>query len=170
MDGAIWGFVGVIVGGVITGLATLGVELIRANKAASLDSAKRQDDRQFRRDKFQRKTLLVLQHAVTEYMTALGRVCTVRAPETIAEASRAALLVGTLGSRVDDELVRSATEKLVEMGAGILRGETVEATFDSATATATAANSRAGELIRATHVDPSSRWDLLSYPPKEGAR
>jgi hypothetical protein len=165
-DAATWGFVGVIVGGLITGLLTLGVELIRANKAASLDSAKRRDDRQLGRDQFQRETLLELQRAVTEFMTALGRLHSIRTSDAVADASRAALLVGTLGSRVDDDLVRMATDQLLTTSAGVLRGEPADAAFDGATTIAVAANSRAGEIIRATFVDLSSRSSMLSYPPK----
>jgi len=132
-DAATWGFVGVIVGGLITGLLTLGVELIRANRAAALDGAKRRDDRQLGRDQFQRETLLELQGAVTNFATALGRLHSVRTPEAVAEASRAALLVGTLGSRVDDDLVRTASDKLVTTGAAVLKGEPVLAVMDEAT-------------------------------------
>jgi hypothetical protein len=167
-DAATWGFVGVIVGGLVTGLLTLGVELIRANRAAALDGAKRRDDRQLGRDQFQRETLLELQGAVTNFATALGRLHSVRTPEAVAEASRAALLVGTLGSRVDDDLVRTASDKLVTTGAAVLKGEPVLAVMDEATTIAVATNSRAGELIRATYADPSRRSEILSYPPKDG--
>jgi hypothetical protein len=166
MEPAVWGLIGAIVGGLITGFVTLGVELIRANKAAALDSATRRDDRQLGRDQFQRETLLELQRVVTEYMTSLGRLTRLGTPDLIPDASRGALQVGTLGSRVDDDLVRMATEKVVEKGASILRGKAVDAAFDEATGIAMAVNSRAGELIRATFVDPPSRSEILSYPPK----
>ena len=162
MEPAVWGFIGVIVGGLITGMVTLGVELIRANKAASLDSAKRQDDRQFGRDQFQRETLLELQGAIEDLMLALGQIVK-GGPGS--EFARTGLPVGRLGSRVDDDLVRMAAENLIELGAAIVRGE---GGFDEAVVISRAAVSRSGELVRATHVDPSSRSDLLSYPLKAG--
>jgi hypothetical protein len=180
MDGAVWGFIGVIIGGLTTGLVTLGVELIRANKAASLDSAKRQDDRQLGRDQFQRETLLKLQAAINELMAALhalptptkGAVTRPGAEATVSAYGRTALRVGTLGSRVDDEMVRTATEKLVILGATIVEPEAwlaADAALDRAGDIAAATLSRSGELIRATFVDPSSRSDLLSYPPTTAA-
>ncbi len=169
MDGAIWGFVGVIVGGIITGLVTLGVELIRSGKETSLDSAKRQDDRQLGRDQFQRETLLELQRSIDEFMTASHALHGHNTPEAFAAFSRTGLQVGVLGSRVDDPLVRQATEDLVITATTIAlhpgQSGSAEA-LDKATGISTAANARAGELIRATFVDLSSRSDLLSYPPK----
>jgi hypothetical protein len=63
-----WGFVGVLAGGLITGIVTIRAESIRADKVAALDSAKRQDDRQLKRDDIQRQTLLDLQEAVGAWM------------------------------------------------------------------------------------------------------
>jgi hypothetical protein len=168
MDGAVWGFIGVIVGGIITGLVTLGVELISANKASALDSAKRQDDRRLGRDNFQRETLLDLQGAIHELMTLLGHLVTHSAPVTH-ELNQQALKVGTLGSRVDDEIVRQATEELLEKVAAAMQpgGSETELAFEEATTIAVAAVDRSGELIRATFVDPSDRPAILSYPPKQ---
>ena len=79
MDAAIWGFIGVVVGGLITGLVSIRLETIRADKEAAFDSAKRSDDRQLGRDAFTRDTLLNLQDAfgvllgqLVEYRTRLG--------------------------------------------------------------------------------------------------
>jgi hypothetical protein len=63
MDGAVWGFIGVVIGGLITGLVSYKVESLRAITEAALDSAKRQDDRRIASDAFQRENLLVLQDA-----------------------------------------------------------------------------------------------------------
>jgi hypothetical protein len=134
---------------------TLGVELVRANKAADLDSATRRDDRQLGRDQFQRETLLELQVAIHELMTLLGHLLRHDA-QVGHEISQQALRVGTLGSRVDDELVRQATDELLEQASEAMRGEG-DAAFDEATAVAATAISRAGELIRATFVDPSAQ-------------
>ncbi len=68
MDAAVWGVVGVIVGGLITGFVTIRAESIRADKAAKLDSAKRQDDRRIASDAFQRENLLKLQEAIEEWI------------------------------------------------------------------------------------------------------
>jgi hypothetical protein len=73
MDGAVWGFIGVVVGGLITGLVTIFAESIRADKAAALDGAKRQDDRQIGRDAFQRQNLLDLQVALAAFGRAEGK-------------------------------------------------------------------------------------------------
>ena len=163
MDGAIWGLIGVIVGG----LLTLGVEIIRANKETSLDSAKRRDSRQLGRDQFQRETLLELQSAINELMAAMHALPTsskgaVARPgtEPSVEFGRTALRVQALGSRVDDEMVRMATEKLVVLGARIVEPEAwlgADAALDRAGDIAAATLSRSGELIRATFVDPSDR-------------
>jgi hypothetical protein len=63
MEAAIWGFVGVLAGGIITGFVTIRAESMRADKEASLDSAKRQNDRKIVSDNFQRENLLSLQDA-----------------------------------------------------------------------------------------------------------
>ena len=57
----------------ITGAVTIWAESIRADKAATLDSAKRQDDRQLGRDHFQRETLLLVQEVLADFMRAEGR-------------------------------------------------------------------------------------------------
>jgi hypothetical protein len=64
MDAAVWGFIGVVTGGLITGIVTVISERMRADKEAALDSAKRQDDRRIGSDAFQRQTLLALQEAL----------------------------------------------------------------------------------------------------------
>ncbi len=102
MDGAVWGFVGVIVGGIITGLVTLGVELIRSGKETSLDSAKRQDDRQLGRDAFQREWLVALQDAIQ----ALWMIREHGSPAEL----DALLAIAKIQSRISDDEVRTLTE------------------------------------------------------------
>ena len=165
-DAATWGFAGVIIGGLTTGLVTLGVEIIRANKASSLDSAKRRDDRQLGRDQSQRQTLLELQAAINELMAAMHLFRHLPAASDV--FARWTLQVQALGSRVDDDNVREATEKMVVLGAVLAKPEpwiTPDAALDKAGDIATATLARSGQLIRATYLDPSSRPDLPSDPP-----
>lgn len=71
MDSAIWGFVGVVVGAVITGFVTIRAESLRADKAAALDSAQRENARRLERDAFQRENLLLLQAKLVEWLRAM---------------------------------------------------------------------------------------------------
>ncbi len=71
MDGAIWGFVGVVVGGLITGLVTITAERMRADREVALDSAQRQDARRLARDGFQRENLLELQVKLVDWLRAM---------------------------------------------------------------------------------------------------
>jgi hypothetical protein len=73
MDAA-WGFIGVIIGGLITGIATMGVEYMRGRQASSLDDRKRQDDRRIERDRIQRDTLLDLQPATVEWTRTISEM------------------------------------------------------------------------------------------------
>ena len=74
MDGAIWGFIGVVVGGLIAGTIAIVAERIRGANEASLDGARRQDDRRLGRDDSQRETLLRLQDAVNDAGVAASAV------------------------------------------------------------------------------------------------
>jgi hypothetical protein len=67
MDSAVWGFVGVVIGGLITGGVTLWAQKLRGDQEAALDGAKRQDDRTIARDQFQRANLLELQERFHEW-------------------------------------------------------------------------------------------------------
>jgi hypothetical protein len=64
MDAAVWGVIGVIVGGLITGLVSVGAEWLRGKQAADLDGIKRTDDRRIKLDDIQRATLLEATGAV----------------------------------------------------------------------------------------------------------
>ena len=55
---AVFGFIGVIIGGIVTGWFTIRAERVRADKAEAVDSARRRDERLLDRDNFQRATLL----------------------------------------------------------------------------------------------------------------
>lgn len=72
MDPAVWGFIGVVIGGLVTGVVTLLAAKVQADAAASLDSAKRRDDRQLERDAFQRENLLELQDALNRWIRAVN--------------------------------------------------------------------------------------------------
>jgi len=92
MDAAAWGFLGVVIGGVVTGAITIWAQYLRGRQEADLDSAKRQDQQRTGRDGFQQANLLELQVALDEWVgIELGRL-----EDTIA------------GERVPDAGVRAA--------------------------------------------------------------
>lgn len=167
MEPAVWGFIGVIVGGVITGLVTLGVELIRAHKAEAFDSAKRQDERQLGRDQFQRETLLKFQDAVNDFMRGLAHVenynakvahRVARPSEPVRrEFNEAALRVGTLSSRIDSPVVREAAAELMNEGAAIAKGQDSDEAMKEIGETSLGCLFYTGELIRETFKDPAAR-------------
>lgn len=115
---AIFGFIGVVVGGIITGYFTNRGERIRGEKEAALDGAKRQDDRRLDRDKFERQTLVALQDAAG----ALARAATMavrtgphRVRNEITDAEMdARRLVSTLRSNVADEQIRTLAASLID--------------------------------------------------------
>ena len=163
MDPAVWGFVGVIVGGLITGLVTVWAEKIRAEKVAALDSAKRQDDRRLSRDNFQRETLLALQDAVGDVNAMMVRY-RVRLDGHAPDADTSDLYriatgkVITLRSRIGDEQIRDAAGAFIQT-AGQMTGTLDAATSDEALGRAAGharrVLDRSGELIQATFVEPS---------------
>lgn len=142
-DAATWGFAGVIVGGLTTGLVTLGVELIRAYKTASLDSAKRQDDRQLGRHAFQREWLVALQDAIhTLWM--------IREHGTPAEMD-ALLAIAKIQSRIADPDVRALTQDfLTENLKHSVGGAADPASLAKVTGIIEQILERTGELIRET--------------------
>jgi len=171
MDAAVWGFIGVIIGGVITGSITVVAEILRIRGEASLDGAKRKDDRQLGRDNFQREQLLALQDAVNDltaasvagydhYQTAFratGKWGAVLLPEALNRAEGVAVLqVATLRSRLADKTVRDLAAAL------IVAARTVTSSIDEPTAAAAYPElnelahdllERTGELILLTFVD-----------------
>ena len=71
-DPATWGFIGVVIGGVITAIVTLGAEWIRGGHESTLDKERRADDRRLGRDAFQRQNLLELQECLAVWARAEG--------------------------------------------------------------------------------------------------
>ncbi len=117
MDAAVWGFVGVVVGGLIT----VGAEIIRARNLASIDSAKRRDDRAIDRDRFQLAKLEELLQAID----ALGRVTT-RISLARRDASATAGRWLTPDEYLDDELKeanREATLRTSSLASVVLDDE-----------------------------------------------
>ena len=175
MDAAIWGFIGVLAGALITGIVTIRAEQIRADKDAALDSAKRQDDRRLGRDNFQRETLLRLQDAINAVarssvqihhheVTAKGSSGVWRGgllpPDIDAAAQQASLLLSTLRSRVADHDLRSMADQLLATSSvvGLTKVEAeADAALLDATKIARAMLDRSGELIRTTFIEPKTR-------------
>jgi hypothetical protein len=158
VDAALWGFIGVVVGGIITGFISIRLETIRASKEAALDSAKRADDRRLGRDAFTRETLLALQDTLgvvtgqlVEYRTRLGGFPP--APDLVSRYQAASFRLFLLRSRVEDQDVRTATIAFMEQ-CGIVTDTKSEATADEALGYAAEAardaTERAGRLIRGT--------------------
>ena len=165
MEAAVWGFVGVVIGGIITGFVSIRLETIRADREASLDSAKRADDRRLGRDAFQREGLLALQDAVGEVNSSLVKYRTRQAgyvPEADLPVRYQAstFRVITLRSRVADKEIREAAAGFIA-AAGRITGAHTEADADVALGEAgTFAHrviERSGELIHATFVEPTPK-------------
>lgn len=72
LDPAGWAVIGVIVGGAVTGLVTLGATWLQNKAASDLDAAKRLDDRRLARDAFQRDNLLETQVALNDWVRAVA--------------------------------------------------------------------------------------------------
>jgi hypothetical protein len=134
MDGAIWGFIGVVIGGLIT----IAAEWIRGHSASGLDSAKRADDRRLSRDAFQRENLLRLQERLAEWMRAEARAMmfdqqafkstrglTLLPAEIDAEAFETGRQLGYCAERVKDDDLRAAVSALTAHAAAIQAGRAV---------------------------------------------
>ena len=171
MDGAIWGFVGVVVGGVITGILTLGTEVVRANKQADLDGAKRSDDRRLAMNTFQRETLLALQDAMNDLNGVVVKLMadrpTVADPgslsryeQTVNDYRLTSASVILLTTRVADDEVREFTTEFVKGVSALTRaGDDAERqeAFNVAGRWSGKAIQRSGELIRSTFVEAETR-------------
>jgi hypothetical protein len=163
MDGAIWGFVGVVVGGLITGLVSIRLETIRSDKASALDGARRHDDRRLALDQFQRETLLALQEAVGDVNAHMIRhrlrfEGVIPEPETSETYRVATGKVIMLRSRVMDEQVRqSAADFIQAVGemTGTRDATSAEAGLGIAAGHARKVIERSGELIRTTFMAPA---------------
>jgi hypothetical protein len=150
VDPAVWGVIGVIVGGLITSSVTLGAEIVRGRNAASLDRKKRDDDRQLARDAFQRETLLALQEALNRWMRAVAQMSMwdtrslreqgrlVLLPEDLnTEVFEAGIRMMFLTERVTDDDLREvlselrSTEATMQARRAVLHGRATEATVES---------------------------------------
>lgn len=86
MDAAVWGFLGVVVGGALTGAITIWVQYLRGRQEADLDTAKRQAERRLDRDSFQQANLVELQVALDEWVgIEIGRLEDVLSGEEVAD-------------------------------------------------------------------------------------
>jgi hypothetical protein len=168
MDAAVWGFVGVVVGGLITGLVTIRAESIRADKEASLDSAKRQDDRRLSLDHFQRETLLELQEALHDAARATSRIFMahiaaekeqgqwvwIKVGDDLSEFDRASRQrLQTLKTRVADDEVRATVDALVSSQLAMFNASNATAADEASLVAAQLTNKlieQTGALIRGT--------------------
>lgn len=165
----------VIVGGLITAIATLGVALFNVEGEKNLDSRKRTDNRQLARDEYQRMTLVALQAAVIDLARgssqmfqhdlrqyrATGKWGGTQMGDDLNECERdARQRVATLKTNVDDDETRVLVEALLRSMQGVI-GAKDEATADSANLESALLNGRimeqSGALIRATFIDPTKR-------------
>ena len=171
MDAAVWGLIGVVVGGLITGIVSLGAEYLRGKQDADLDGKKRQDDRRIKLDDIQRSTLLELQERYAEWKRAVGKMqsfdmMTLRKhggltqmPEDLSqELFHASRRVMYLVDRVkDDELrngLRAVTARATEMDVrhaivgGTITEAELDADFFALVEQGNAADERLGEALR----------------------
>ena len=131
---AVFGFIGVVIGGVVTGWFTIRAERLRADKADAVDNARRRDDRLLDRDNFQRATLLSLQDVAGELVTLAAEVHanesatfakTGKWPigraraETTPSHLDARLTMRKLQSRLVDEEVRVLVETMLASDAAV---------------------------------------------------
>jgi hypothetical protein len=167
MEGAIWGFVGVIVGSLIT----LGAELVRTRAEASPDS--RSSRRRAERDRFQRSTLVELQAALESFAATVLAVGAARHAEASAagewrpfseatltpeltEANRKAnMAVTSLSALVLDDEVRQLCREVLAGSAQIWLAQSPEEADLGVAVTinaATAASTRCGDVFRESYL------------------
>jgi len=108
MSGSVWGFIGVVVGGVLTIGGQTIAELVKANVAARERTARRQ---QLARE-HQRETLVALHGALAAYRAALNRDAglTLPTPESEFELSEARVSYQAVIHRVSDRAARVAVQ------------------------------------------------------------
>jgi len=68
MDVGWWGFIGVVVGGLITGIVSIGGQWLANRHESDLDGVKRADNLKIKLDDLQRQTLLDLQASIGEWI------------------------------------------------------------------------------------------------------
>lgn len=97
MDAAGWAFLGVIVGGVLTGTVQIGLEWIRIRSSRDLTEVERKRNHKAEVEAFQRQTLLELQLALRQWVQeeAKGHAIWV-------ENLKATGAIGNLGADLDD--------------------------------------------------------------------
>ncbi len=167
MDAGTAAFLGVLIGGLITGVVTIGAELIRGRREAGLDSAKRSDDRRLGRDAFQRAQLLELQEAAEQLLNATEAIhfhaqasgTMFGLPSALENSyDEAVLRVSKLRSRIADARTREHAEVLLGAATATLKApdrETGNATRQALRDARGQLLTRTGELIVATFVDPT---------------
>jgi hypothetical protein len=167
VDAAVWGFIGVVVGSLIT----LGAELIRTRNESSPDS--RTSRRLAERDRFQRSTLVELQGALESFAGAARAVGEARDAEASAagawrpfsdatltpeltEANRKAnMAIVSLSALVLDDEVRRLCQEVLASAAQIWLAQSAEEADLGVAATinaATAASRRCGDVFRESYL------------------
>lgn len=168
MDSAVWGFIGVVVGSLIT----LGAELIRARSETGPDS--RSSRQRAERDRFQRSTLIELQAALESFAQtalAVGEARHAEASATggwrpfgdatltpeLTEANRKAnMAVTSLSALVLDDEVRRLCREVLASAAQIWLAQSPDEADRGVAATinaATAASQRCGDAFRETYPE-----------------
>lgn len=159
--------IGVVIGGALTLVGTVGVELVRGKFESKLDREKRADDRRIERDRFQRATLEAAQEAVRAHMTVVGRIHTIYAvaeretgkwgmrldPELDQSEQATRQQVSLLRSKIDDEALRAQLERLLQVTGGVWLGREADAgraAFIECAELTSDIFDRSGTLIRAT--------------------
>ena len=129
---AVFGFIGVMIGAIVTGYFTVRAERVRADKAEAVDNARRRDDRLLDRDNFQRATLLDLQDVAGALVTLAAQVHT-NDSSSFAKTGKwptgrarpapshldARLTLRKLQSRVVDEEVRGLVDAMLASDAAV---------------------------------------------------
>jgi hypothetical protein len=124
MEGAVWGFIGVIVGSVVTGGWNLIAERMRTNREQRLDRYRRRDNRRIDRDRFQQKTLFDLQAAiqqitVIEVQIVSGQYRGAALLDAVNRNGALAWQIMALGSLVADADLSATTVKVAQAASGI---------------------------------------------------
>jgi hypothetical protein len=166
MDSAVWGFIGVVVGTLIT----LGAEIVRARNETGPDS--RSSRQRAERDRFQRSTLVELQGALHSYARTALAVGEARHAEAAAagawkpfgdatltpeltESNREAnMAVTSLSALVLDDEVRRLCREVLASAAQIWLAESPDEVNHGVAATinaAAAASQRCGDAFRETY-------------------
>lgn len=158
MDAAAFGFIGVLLGGLITGIVAIALEYMRGEHESSLDSARRADDRRLERERFERGTLVDVQDALndlgkllTEYLlVATGQPAAADLPLRYKESLSH---INKLVSRVADEELRVSAHGVLAKAAVVTAAKDEESVGTALQQYGTASGAflrRSGELIRST--------------------